>query len=87
MAAKVALVLSGGGAKGAFQFGALKYIEEVVKRAFPAFDYSIIAGVSVGALNGGMMAMGKYEGLQQIWNTVSNGGEDLLHCQTIPAGD
>jgi len=72
MPKNVALVLSGGGAKGAFQFGAIKYIEEVVKRNFPAFDYSIIAGVSVGALNGGMMAMGKYVELQQVWNSVSN---------------
>ncbi len=69
---KTALVLSGGGAKGAFQFGALKYIEEIVKPQRPDFDYSIIAGVSVGALNGGMVAMKKYEAMKILWNTISD---------------
>lgn len=73
MAKKIALVLSGGGAKGAFQFGAIKYIEEHIKPTIPAFDYSFIAGVSVGALNGVMLAMGKYTLLKEIWNTISDG--------------
>lgn len=72
MSRKIALVLSGGGAKGAFQFGAIKYIEEQIKREFPNFDYSIIAGVSVGALNGVMLAMGEYRGLKEIWEDISN---------------
>jgi NTE family protein len=66
---KRALVLSGGGANGAFQFGALKYIEENVKIQYPDFNYDIIAGVSVGALNGVMLAMHKYEGLSNIWHS------------------
>lgn len=55
MSSKVALVLSGGGAKGAFQFGAIQYIEEYYKKQNPSFNYSIIAGVSVGALNATML--------------------------------
>ncbi|MEL6674037.1 MAG: patatin-like phospholipase family protein [Bacteroidota bacterium] len=66
---KRALVLSGGGANGAFQFGALKYIEEEIKPRFPDFHYNIIAGVSVGAINGTMMAMDKFAYLQRIWNS------------------
>lgn len=67
MAKKVALVLSGGGAKGAFQCGAEKYAREV-----KGYHWDIIAGVSVGALNGVMLAMKKYARLFEIWNTISN---------------
>ena len=49
---KVGLVLSGGGAKGAAHIGVLKYIEE----AGIPIDY--IAGTSMGAIVGGMYAMG-----------------------------
>lgn len=67
MAKKTALILSGGGAKGAFQAGAEKYAREV-----KGYHWDIIAGVSVGALNGAMLAMEKYERLYEIWNTISN---------------
>lgn len=67
MTKKTALVLSGGGAKGAFQCGAEKYAREV-----KGYTWDVIAGVSVGALNGVMLAMGKYQRLFEIWNTISN---------------
>lgn len=67
MPGKTALILSGGGAKGAFECGAEKYAREV-----KGYHWDIIAGVSVGALNGAMLAMKKYERLYQIWNTVSD---------------
>lgn len=78
MAKKTALVLSGGGAKGAFQVGAEKYAREV-----KGYQWDIIAGVSVGALNGAMLAMKKYDRLLEIWNTITNdkvytGGFNLL---------
>jgi NTE family protein len=66
-----ALVLSGGGAKGAFQFGAIKYIEEEYKKRHQNFNYSIIAGVSVGAINGTMLAMNKYQILKETWESIS----------------
>ncbi|HLG14634.1 MAG TPA: patatin-like phospholipase family protein [Blastocatellia bacterium] len=65
--AKVALVLSGGGAKGAFQFMAEKYAREV-----KGYNWEVIAGVSVGALNGVMLAQKKYQRLEEIWKTISN---------------
>lgn len=48
----VALVLSGGGAKGAATVGALKYLEQ--------FDFPIdmVVGTSIGGLLGGLYAMG-----------------------------
>jgi NTE family protein len=67
MAKKTALVLSGGGAKGAFECGAEKYAREV-----KGYKWDIIAGVSVGALNGAMLAMEKYDRLFEVWNTISN---------------
>ena len=67
MAKKTALILSGGGAKGAFQCGAEKYAREV-----KGYSWDIIAGVSVGALNGAMLAMEKYQRLYETWNTISD---------------
>lgn len=64
---KVALVLSGGGARGAFQAAAEKYCREVL-----GYRWDVIAGVSVGALNGCMLSMRKEARLWDIWNTISN---------------
>ncbi|MEM6763882.1 MAG: patatin-like phospholipase family protein [Bacteroidota bacterium] len=66
---KRALVLSGGGANGAFQVGALEYIEKQVKTRFSTYDFDIINGVSVGAINGVMLAMEKFDDLLQIWDS------------------
>lgn len=64
---KTALVLSGGGAKGAFQVGAEKYLREEL-----GYSWDVIGGVSVGALNGSMLAMEKYSRLEEIWKTIRN---------------
>lgn len=61
-----ALVLSGGGAKGSFQLGALNYLYD----KGIAFDY--IYGVSVGALNGYMIAADRIVDLNHIWHSMSN---------------
>ena len=50
--APVALVLSGGGAKGAATVGALKYLEQY------DFPIDLIVGTSIGGLIGGMYAIG-----------------------------
>ena len=68
---KTALVLNGCGARGAFQFAAEKYAREV-----KGLKWDIIAGVSVGALNGVMLAMEKYRRLEEIWKTIT---WDMLH--------
>ncbi len=67
MANKTALILSGGGAKGAFQAAAEKYAREE-----KGYNWDIIAGVSVGALNGAMLAMDKYQRLWQVWNSIGD---------------
>jgi NTE family protein len=67
MKKKTALVLSGGGAKGAFQVTAEKYAREI-----KGYEWDIISGVSVGALNAIMLAMKKYKRLESIWWSISN---------------
>jgi NTE family protein len=68
-----ALVLSGGGSKGAYQVGALQHLLVDQRR-----DYQIVCGVSVGALNAGMMCQARlgdpvaaYTHLASIWDRVS----------------
>lgn len=47
-----ALVLSGGGGKGSYQAGAIKYLLGERRE-----NYDIITGTSVGALNGSFLSM------------------------------
>ncbi len=58
---KTALVLSGGGSKGAIQVGALKVI---LDKIIP----DVIIGTSIGAFNGAFIALDKpIEALENIW--------------------
>lgn len=67
---KVGLVLCGGGAKGAAHIGVLKKLEEVGIRP------DLIVGTSMGALIGGMYAMGY--SADQLDSLVSNTDWDFL---------
>jgi NTE family protein len=83
---KVALILSGGGARGAFQIGAEKYARQV-----KGYQWDIIAGVSVGAMNGAMLAMHRYTRLMELWDSISDeqvytGGFNLLSLIKIFIG-
>lgn len=60
-----ALVLSGGGAKGAFQAGVLQVLKE------QGYEYKVISGVSVGSLNGAMLATGQFEQMMSVWNRLT----------------
>ncbi|PJA30326.1 MAG: hypothetical protein CO189_00255 [candidate division Zixibacteria bacterium CG_4_9_14_3_um_filter_46_8] len=62
-----ALVLSGGGAKGCFQVGALDYLINTKNLSF-----DLICGVSVGALNGAMIAQSDFELLKQVWLNITS---------------
>jgi len=55
MSSKIALILSGGGARGAYQAGVLKGLAEILpdKKNSP---FKIISGVSAGAINGAKLA-------------------------------
>jgi NTE family protein len=66
MAERVAtLVLSGGGAKGAFQVGA----ERVLREEF-GFRWERIFGVSVGSLNATLLAQHEYARLMDLWLNI-----------------
>jgi NTE family protein len=62
-----ALVLSGGGARGCFQVGALDYLIREKN-----LDFDIVCGVSVGALNGTMIAQGEMDNLKEIWLNIKS---------------
>jgi NTE family protein len=69
-----ALVLSGGGSKGAYQTGALKYILGELKVVYDAF-----CGVSVGAINSAFLGMFKTGDeaesslqLSDMWSKLDN---------------
>ncbi len=59
------LVLAGGGGKGAYQIGAWKALREM-KVAFDA-----IIGVSIGSINGALIAADDYEKAVDMWKNVS----------------
>lgn len=62
---KYGLVLAGGGSKGAYQIGAWKAMLEM-KLSFEA-----IAGVSIGSVNGALIAMKDYDNAVNFWNSIS----------------
>lgn len=62
---KTALVLTGGGANGAFQAAA-----ERVLREEGGMGWSVVSGTSAGALNGAMIAQGKYAEVAELWETI-----------------
>ncbi len=61
----VALVLSGGGAKGAWEAGAAAAL---IERGLPV---NLVAGSSAGALNAAMLADGRLDRLQALWRSLS----------------
>jgi NTE family protein len=63
--APVALVLSGGGAKGAWEAGAAAALIEA------GVPVRLVAGSSAGALNAAMLADGRLDQLQALWRSLS----------------
>ena len=68
------LVLAGGGAKGSYQVGVWKALQELGWRP------DIITGTSVGSLNGAMFALDLYEVARDMWLTIDD--DDIM---TLPA--
>ena len=67
-----ALLLGGGGAKGAFQIGAWEALAESGRLT----DIRAAAGCSVGALNAVLFALGDLSYAKQLWQQIQPG--DLL---------
>jgi len=68
---KTAIVLSGGGAKGAFQVGAIKHLTQM------GVTYDAIYGTSVGALNAAAIAFKGIDYTEAQWLTIE-GRSDVL---------
>jgi predicted acylesterase/phospholipase RssA len=59
---RIGVVLTGGGAKGAYQIGCLRALQDAGLSPLDA-----ISGVSVGAIHGVMLAAGKLDEAEAIW--------------------
>ncbi len=62
---KRAIVLAGGGSRGAYQMGVWKALNEL------GIDYQIVTGASVGALNGAMMVQKDFEKAMEMWEKIT----------------
>ena len=72
----IGLVLTGGGARGAYQAGALQAIHEIIEPLQIDYPYPIISGTSAGAINAAFMA--------SYIHSMPEGIERLIHLwQTI----
>ena len=60
-----AIALEGGGARGAYQIGAWRALQEAGIR------FQAVSGTSVGALNGALMLMGDLERAEEIWKNIT----------------
>jgi NTE family protein len=86
---KRALVLGGGGARGAYQIGMLEHL--IVELGL---DFQIIRGVSVGALNAAYLAQASMEGdslghlrrqfkaLKELWTKRIHGNDSVYNTRT-----
>lgn len=62
---KCGLVLEGGGAKGAYQIGALKALFE------RGYKFDAVCGTSIGSINAAMVAQGDFDKLYKMWTEIS----------------
>lgn len=62
---KIALVLSGGGSRGAYQCGVWQALEEL------GIKIDIVVGVSVGAINGAMVVQGDVVKTANLWREMA----------------
>lgn len=62
---KTAVVLAGGGSRGAYQIGVWKAMREL------GIDYQLVTGTSVGALNGALMVQKDFDRALSVWENLS----------------
>jgi len=60
---KRGLIISGGGAFGAYGVGTLAAFDK---------EYDIVAGISTGALMGGLVSLRKWDVLKEAYTSVTN---------------
>ncbi|HSN59640.1 MAG TPA: patatin-like phospholipase family protein [Ferruginibacter sp.] len=67
-----ALVISGGGSKGAFAVGVIKRL----LKEYPLLDFDSYVGTSTGSLIAPLAAMGAYDLLEELYTTIKT--EDII---------
>lgn len=65
---KRAIVLGGGGARGAYQLGFWKALREY------DITYDLVVGTSIGAINGAVMAIGDFDIAEKLWREINVDG-------------
>lgn len=78
MAGGLALALSGGGARGAFQVGVL---DELINNR--NIDFKIAAGTSTGAIQAAAVAQKDVPGLVRVWESIRN-NRSIYHGSDKP---
>ncbi len=87
---KLGLVLSGGGARGAYQVGVIAAMSEIIKTSGLEFKIDIFSGVSAGAINASFLAAESHdlhEGcrkLVDLWSHLRS--EDIFYTDAINLG-
>jgi NTE family protein len=87
---RVALVLSGGGARGAYEAGVLSYLlEHIYPKLPPGFEFDIVSGTSVGAIHAAFVASSAHlepavraQALRETWEDMA-----LDHVMRVRALD
>src|ERR1051326_7344038 len=79
------LITSGGGAKGAFSVGVLRFLQN--EKNINHFDF--ISGTSTGALIASLASVGKIDELNQVYLSTTNADilEPLNVFNTVIAGN
>lgn len=83
----VGLVMTGGGARGAYQAGVLKRIGEIKRVQTHGNPFPIIGGSSAGAINGSGLAVGSNEFaaatgiIAQLWSDIKP--SDVFSCNVF----
>ena len=83
----VGLVMTGGGARGAYQAGVLKRIGQLRRAQTQGNPFPIIGGASAGAINGAALATGSddfasaTQRLAEVWATLEP--SDIFHCGVL----
>jgi NTE family protein len=75
------LVLGGGGGKGAYQIGVWKALREL------DFRFEAIIGTSVGALNGALISMDRFDAALELWENISTDQVLNLPAELLTAGN
>jgi predicted acylesterase/phospholipase RssA len=77
-----ALVLSGGGALGAYEAGIVNALAawRGIGDGAPLAPYELVCGTSIGALNGWFVATGQYSKLRDLWYGAS--GQSIVRPKT-----